>query len=112
MASGRHREALEAYRRLKQAHPEDPSIDLDMARLHESLGERGRALEILGTVAKGRPSPEVFYAYALLLGKDGQLKEAVRWIKLYLENSSKEETPQKDNARRLLLEWSRDSKAP
>ena len=83
-----------------------------MARLHELLGERGRALEILGAVVLSHPAPEAFYAYALLLGKDGQLKEAVRWIKLYLENSPKEETPQKDNARRLLMEWLRDAKAP
>ena len=112
MASGRHREALEAYRRLQQAHPEDPAIAIDMARLHELLGERGRALEILGAVVLSHPAPEAFYAYALLLGKDGQLKEAVRWIKLYLDNSPKEETPQKDNARRLLMEWLRDAKAP
>jgi choline-sulfatase len=111
MAAGRLEEALATYLKLRLEHPNDVAIALDLGRLHNLAGRRGEALAVLKSAAEEHASPEAFRAYALLLGKNGDFREAVSWIKRYLETSPAGETPEKTEARRLLGEWEKASKS-
>lgn len=54
-----------------------------------------------------RRYPDSVYAYAVLLGKNRDLKGAILWMKRYLEAASRDDGPRLDEARRLLEEWER-----
>lgn len=104
-ALGRNEEALESYRRLKDLYPDDVALDLDMSRIFEAMGQREKALGILKEAAERHPSPDTHYAYALALEKAGDLREAVRQLKLYLSTTAEVQTPRKNNALRDLAIW-------
>jgi tetratricopeptide (TPR) repeat protein len=81
---GKWEDALACYRKALAIEPENPAL---RRRLTDSL-----------------------HAYAVLLGKNGDLKNAVLWMKRYLEEAPRDDAPRRDEARRLLEEWERASK--
>jgi arylsulfatase A-like enzyme/Tfp pilus assembly protein PilF len=104
-ALGRYEEALEAYTQLKKNYPDDYTIDLDLSLVYDSVGEREKAREILKQAADRHPSPDTYYAYAMFLEKVGNLKEAVHYLKLYLETTPEIDTPRKNKAQKALAQW-------
>jgi arylsulfatase A-like enzyme len=81
---GKWEDALACYRKALAIEPENPAL---RRRLTDSL-----------------------HAYAVLLGKNGDLKNAILWMKRYLEEAPRDDAPRRDEARRLLEEWERASK--
>jgi arylsulfatase A-like enzyme len=81
---GKWEDALACYRKALAIEPENPAL---RRRLTDSL-----------------------HAYAVLLGKNGDFKNAILWMKRYLEEAPRDDAPRRDEARRLLEEWERASK--
>ena len=109
-ALGRSKEALDLYSQLKKEYPADVSIDLELGQVYELLGNRVKAHEILSLAVERHPSPDTYYAYAIHLGKSGDLKEAVRWLKKYLETTPEVNTPRKNKAQETLAQWEKSLK--
>jgi arylsulfatase A-like enzyme/cytochrome c-type biogenesis protein CcmH/NrfG len=113
--TGRFEDALGAGRALLSVEPGNFDALFMSASAHAKLGQSEAALSCYQRALEIEPEndglrriwAETCYAYALVLGENGRLTDAVRWIKAYLESSPAEETPQREKARRLLLEWSK-----
>lgn len=82
---GKWEDALACYRKARAIEPENAALQRKFA---DSL-----------------------HAYALLLGRAGDLKSAIIWMKRYLEAASLDDGPRREEARRLLEEWERASKS-
>ena len=99
MATGRYKEAEQAFRQLKGDYPSDFSIDLDLALLYESGGKIEEATKILDQTVARYPNADTYYAYALHLNKIGKAKEAIIYLKKFLEVA-----PEKDQKRRAAAQ--------
>ncbi len=95
---------------MKKEYPADVSIDLELGQVYELLGNRVKAHEILSLAVERHPSPETYYAFAIHLGKSGDLKEAVRWLKKYLETTPEVNSPRKNKAQENLAQWEKSLK--
>jgi arylsulfatase A-like enzyme len=62
-------------------------------------------------LALRRRLADSFHAYAVLLGKNGSFKDAIAWMRRYLEAAPRDDTARRDEARRLLEEWGGASKS-
>ncbi len=82
---GKWEDALACYRKARAIEPENAALQ---RRFADSL-----------------------HAYALLLGRAGDLKSAIIWMKRYLEAASVDDGLRREEARRLLEEWERASKS-
>ncbi len=82
---GEWEDALACYRKALAIEPENPFL---RRRFADSL-----------------------HAYALLLGKNGRLKDAILWMKRYLEAAPADDMRRRDEAQRFLEEWARASKS-
>ena len=82
---GKWEDAQACYRKAMAIEPENPSL---RHRYADSL-----------------------HALALLLGKNGNLKEAIVWMNRYLEAAPPDDTPRRDEARRLIEAWERASRS-
>ena len=102
---GRFEEALKIYTRLKEKYPDDYTLDFDLGRLYDSKGDKKQAREYFKMSMEKHPSPDTTYNYALFLGKVGELKEAVVWLKRYLETTQEVNTPRKNKAQEMLAQW-------
>ena len=109
-ALGRSKAALDLYSQLKKEYAADVSIDLELGQVYELLGNQVKAHEILSLAVERHPSPDTYYAYAIHLGKSGDLKEAVRWLKKYLETTPEVNTPRKNKAQETLAQWEKSLK--
>jgi arylsulfatase A-like enzyme/Flp pilus assembly protein TadD len=105
--SGRVDEAFEIYNKLKSEYPNDYKIYEDMGIVHASTGNFEASLENFRKAVDLNPSPETYLNYAVILEKVGNLKEAIRYLKLYLENTPEGDTPRKIDAQKALAQWER-----
>jgi tetratricopeptide (TPR) repeat protein len=106
-ALNRGEDALKVYQQLKEEFPEDPVIYMEMGILYDSMGDLEKARENLSKAVELNPSPNTYYNYAVVLEKSGQLRKAVRYLKLYLETTREGETQRKIQARQALAQWER-----
>ena len=51
------------------------------------------------------PSPENYLKCSAIMERTGNLVEAIRYIKLYLETTTEGDTPKKLRARQALVDW-------
>jgi len=105
MALGRSAEALKIHGQLKKDYPHDYTIDLDLGRFYDSRGDLMRAGEYFKRAVEEHPLPDTFYDYAVFLEKAGDLKEAVGWLKRYLETAQDADTSRKNRAQEMLAQW-------
>jgi len=105
VALNRGREALDIYRQLKQEYPQDPVVYRELGILYDTLGELAKARENFRKCVELSPSPNSYFNYAVVLEKSGQLKEAVYYLKLYLETTREGNTPRRRKAEQALAQW-------
>ena len=104
-AVGKGHDALRIYEGLKQKYPKDHKIYLDLAYLYSSTGDVLMARAHIKQAIEINPAPETYFDAAFILEKMGDLKEAVRSLKLYLERTEETDTPRSDRARKTLIQW-------
>jgi arylsulfatase A-like enzyme/tetratricopeptide (TPR) repeat protein len=105
--AGRTEEALSIYSRLESAFPEDSRIQEDLGIFYASQGKLQTALAHFKKAVDLKPSPPTYLNYAVMLEKVGNLEDAVRYLRLYLETTTEQNTPRKLNAQRVLAQWER-----
>jgi arylsulfatase A-like enzyme/Tfp pilus assembly protein PilF len=105
VANGRGAEAVKIYNRLKSENPRDYRIYQDMAIMYESLHDLNQARENMRQAVDLNPGFETYFNYAILLEKSGDLREAVYYLKRYLETTPEKDTPRKLAAQRTLGDW-------
>lgn len=105
--SGRIDEALDMYDKLKSEYPDDYKIYEDIGIALASKGDFEEALKNFKKAVDLNPSPVTFLNYAVILERVGNLKEAVHYLKLYLENTTEGNTPRKIDAQKALAQWER-----
>jgi len=106
-ALGKFKEALDIYNKLKEESPADFKIYSDLGVIYTSMGNLDLARENLKKAVDLNPSPETYLNYSAILERVGDLKEAIRYLKLYLETTLEGDTPRKQNAQRALSQWER-----
>jgi len=104
-ALNRGEDALEVYQQLKVEFPEDPVIYREIGILYDSMGDLEKARENLSKAVELSPSPNTYFNYAVVLEKSGQLDEAIRYLKLYLETTREGNTDRKNQAAQALAQW-------
>ncbi len=105
VANGRGAEAAKIYDRLKKENPRDYRIYQDMAIMYESLHDLNQARENMKQAVDLNPGFETYFNYAILLEKTGDLREAVYYLKRYLETTPEKETPRRLAAQKTLGVW-------
>ena len=104
-AVGKSKEALRIYKRLKQEYPGDYRVYRDLAIAYNSMGNFDMARESLKRAVEINPAPVTYFDTAFILEKIGDLKEAVHYLKLYLETTPEVNTPRKKQAKETLALW-------
>lgn len=106
-AIGRGEEAVKIYNQLKEEYPDDYRVYSDLGIVYNSLGRYEMAMENLRRAVELNPSPETYLNYAAILERTGNLQEAIRYLRLYIENTPEKDTPRKRQAQQALAEWER-----
>lgn len=117
--AGRWQDALSTGRALLEKDPAhfdalflSGSAYARLGKWEDALACYRKALAIEPeNAALQRRFADSLHAYALLLGRTGDLKSAIIWMKRYLEAASPDDGPRREEARRLLGEWERASKS-
>ncbi|HCS49918.1 MAG TPA: hypothetical protein DIW61_17395 [Candidatus Aminicenantes bacterium] len=105
VANGRGAEALKIYDRLKKNNPRDYRIYQDMAIMYESLHDLNQARENMKQAVDLNPYFETYFNYSILLEKMGDLREAIYYLKRYLETTPEKGSPRKSAAEKTLRLW-------
>ncbi len=79
-------QAIEIYLGLKKDYPDDYEIYQDLGIAFGYVGDVSQSIENLEKAASLHPNPVVYYNLAVAKKKVGNLEEAARYLKLYLEN--------------------------
>lgn len=84
--SGKIAQAIEIYISLKRDYPDDSKILQDLGIAYGYVGDISRSIENLERAISLHPTPVAYYNLAVAMKKVGNLEEAHRYLKLYLEN--------------------------
>jgi arylsulfatase A-like enzyme/predicted Zn-dependent protease len=84
---GRLREAIEIYKKLIEDFPEEQAFYQYAGIAYSYLGEYGQAVSFLERGLAIQPTPTGYFNLALAYDKSGKIREAVKYFKLYLDNS-------------------------
>lgn len=115
--AGSWQDALSVGRALLEADPSHFDALFLLGGVHARLGEWEDALDCYRKALAIEPeNPDLrrrhvdsLHAYAVFLGKNGDLKGAILWMRKYLEEAPRDDAPRREAARRLLEEWERAS---
>jgi arylsulfatase A-like enzyme/Flp pilus assembly protein TadD len=104
--SGNVNQAIEIYRGLTRDFPDDYEIYQDLGIAYGRVGEINQAIENLEMAIGLHPTPVAYFNLAVAKKKLGRIEEAVRYIRLYLENpeGESEQTIQSAQAELAKLE--------
>ncbi|MCU0285363.1 MAG: sulfatase-like hydrolase/transferase [Acidobacteria bacterium] len=93
----KYSEALELYRELEKETPGDAGLLLNIALLYEQINKYDLSKSYYIKLLKGKKAPpiQVYYNYALLLGKTGDFKDAIIQMQQFLDNYSPEDSLKK-----------------
>ena len=86
-SGGRLREAIEVYKKLIDDFPEEQAFYQYTGIAYSYLGEYDQAISCLERGLAIRPTPTGYFNLAVAYEKSGNLREAVKVFKLYLDNS-------------------------
>ena len=87
LASTRHfNRAIEVYLGLQRDFPDDQEIHQDLGIAYGYVGDVSRSIENLEKAVSLHPNPVAYYNLAVAKKKVGNIEDAVRYLKLYLEN--------------------------
>jgi arylsulfatase A-like enzyme/Tfp pilus assembly protein PilF len=85
-ATGRFGDAIQIYEDLTRNHPDDPAVLQDLGITYSYAGNLSRSIECLEKAISLRPTPVAYFNLARAMVKQGKIGDAVRYLKLYLEN--------------------------
>ena len=85
-ATGRFGDAIQIYENLTRDHPDDPAVLQDLGITYSYAGNLSRSIECLEKAISLRPTPVAYFNLARAMVKQGKIGDAVRYLKLYLEN--------------------------
>ena len=85
-ATGRFGDAIQIYEDLSRNHPDDPAVLQDLGITYSYAGNLSRSIECLEKAISLRPTPVAYFNLARAMVKQGKIGDAVRYLKLYLEN--------------------------
>jgi len=85
-SSRKFSQAIEIYLGLKKDYPDDYEILQDLGIAFGYVGDISQSIENLEKAASLHANPVVYYNLAVAKKKVGNLEDAVRYLKLYLEN--------------------------
>ena len=105
--SGRVDEALEIYDRLRIEYPNDYRIYKRIGKVFSLVGDLEKSIRNFKKALALNPAPETYLDYAVVLEKVGNLKEAIHYLRLYLDTTPERDTPRKINAQKALAQWER-----
>jgi len=86
-SSGQLREAIEVYKKLTDDFPEEQAFYQYTGIAYSYLGEYAQAISWLERALAIRPTPTGYFNLAVAYEKSGNIGEAVKYFKLYLDNS-------------------------
>lgn len=84
--SGRIKEAIEVYERLKSEYPEDHEVLQDLGIAYGYAGDLSRSIENLERAIDLQPSPVGYLNLAVAFRKEGNIEKAIEYLRLYLAN--------------------------
>lgn len=88
LASGGHlREAIEIYLKLIEDFPEEQAFYQYLGIAYSYLGEYARAVSYLERAVAIQATPTGYFNLAVAYDKSGNVREAVKYFRLYLDNS-------------------------
>jgi len=89
-SSGKLRDAIKIYETLIRDFPEEQAFYQYAGIAYSYLGEFDRAISFLQQAVAIRPTPVGYFNLAVAYEKSGNLQQAAKYFKLYLENSRSE----------------------
>ena len=103
--SGMFDEAIEFYNSLKIEYPDDYQIYQNLGITYGNLGDLDKSVENLERAISLHPTPFSYLNLAVALRKKGDLKEAIHYLKLYMENAQGEDEARVREVRKELIAW-------
>lgn len=103
--SGMFDEAIEFYNSLKIEYPDDYQIYQNLGITYGNLGDLDKSVENLERAISIHPTPFSYLNLAVALRKKGELREAIHYLKLYLENAQGEDEARVREVRKELVTW-------
>lgn len=103
--SGMFDEAIEFYNSLKIEYPDDYQIYQNLGITYGNLGNLDKSVENLERAISIHPTPFSYLNLAVALRKKGELREAIHYLKLYLENAQGEDEARVREVRKELVTW-------
>jgi arylsulfatase A-like enzyme/Flp pilus assembly protein TadD len=100
--AGNLNKTIEIYQGLKKDFPDDYEIYQDLGIAYGHVGEIHKAIENLEMAIGLHPTPVAYFNLAVAKKKLGRIEEAVRYIRLYLENPEGESEESIQSARTEL----------
>jgi len=89
-SGGRLREAIEVYNKLIDDFPEEQAFYQYTGIAYSYLGEYDQAISFFERGLAIRPTPTGYFNLAVAYEKSGNIRDAVKYFKLYLDNSRDE----------------------
>jgi tetratricopeptide (TPR) repeat protein len=86
-SSGRLKEAIEVYKKLIDDFPEEQAFYQYIGIAYSYLGEYDQAVSFLERALASLPTPTGYFNLAVAYEKSGNIREAMKNFKLYLDNS-------------------------
>jgi arylsulfatase A-like enzyme/tetratricopeptide (TPR) repeat protein len=102
-SSGRIGEAIEVYKTLTEEYPGDAVLHQYLGIAYGFQGDYAAAIDSLKQAIYIRPTPTAYFNLAVAYRQTGEIAEAVRYLKMYLENPEGE-SEQSIRAARAELE--------
>ncbi len=85
-SSGRIGEAIEVYKKLTQEYPGDAVLHQYLGIAYGFRGDYAAAVESLKEAIYIRPTPTAYFNLAVAYRQLGEISEAIRYLRMYLEN--------------------------
>jgi tetratricopeptide (TPR) repeat protein len=101
-SSGKFREAIKVYKTLIADFPEEQAFYQFAGIAHSYLGEIDQAIALLQQAVAIGPTPNGYFNLAVAYEKSGNLEQAIKYFRLYLENSSGEKKLDVQKAKAIL----------
>jgi tetratricopeptide (TPR) repeat protein len=101
-SAGKLREAIKVYESLIVDFPEEQAFYQFAGIAYSYLGEFDRAISLLEQAVAIRPTAIGYFNLALAHEKSGDLRQAIKYFRLYLENSREESEADVQKARAEL----------
>jgi arylsulfatase A-like enzyme/Flp pilus assembly protein TadD len=100
--AGQLSQAIEIFKDLKMEYPDDYEIYQDLGIAYGHAGDITQSIENLEMAVSIRPNPVSYLNLAVAMKKVGKIEDAVRYLRLYLENPEGEREEDIENAKAEL----------